>query len=225
MSLAQRAMTSSALAPIYERAWRPLFRSWMGPTAPSQQRQRADAVLDLGLTHDSHSLLDVACGPGNFTKYLRRAMAADAVAVGLDASAPMIEQAVRSNVAPGVGYLRADARTLPFEDATFDAVCCYAALYLVPEPMRVLQEMIRVLAPGGRMALMTSIQRGPRPVGAVSAMVARHAGLTLFERETFTDALTAAGFEAVEQRIHGSAQFVSGRKGDAGSRPSPGTEF
>ncbi|MBP1159456.1 ubiquinone/menaquinone biosynthesis C-methylase UbiE [Rhodococcus sp. PvR099] len=53
---------------------------------------------------------------------------------------------------------------MPFDDGTFDAVCCYAALYLVPEPMTVVDEMIRVLSPGGRIAVMTGYGREhPKP--------------------------------------------------------------
>ncbi len=54
---------------------------------------------------------------------------------------------------------------LPFADATFDAVCCFGALYLMPEPFRVAREMVRVLRPGGRVAILTSYAPDRPPSG------------------------------------------------------------
>lgn len=60
----------------------------------------------------------------------------------------MLTRAVLDNSTPRTCYVRGDARALPFADATFDAVCCFGALYLMPEPFRVAHEMVRVLRPG-----------------------------------------------------------------------------
>ncbi|MBY6539609.1 class I SAM-dependent methyltransferase [Rhodococcus sp. BP-349] len=215
-------MTFSPLAAVYERAWRPLFRLWMGAGGPTVDEQRAYAVRDLGLvSRDVAVVLDVACGPGNFSRSLAEAMptatsgtphGTEPLVIGLDASEPMIARASADTVDDEhVAYLLGDARELPFEDDAVDAVCCYAALYLVPEPYRVLDEMIRVLRPGGRIALMTTVRRGPQPVGSVTAAAASTVGLEMFRRDDITDVLRERGVEHVEQRIHGAAQFVTGR--------------
>jgi SAM-dependent methyltransferase len=48
-------------------------------------------------------------------------------------------------------FVQADARALPYPDMSFDVVtCCGSTLSLVPEPDRALQEIGRVLRPGGR---------------------------------------------------------------------------
>ncbi len=47
-------------------------------------------------------------------------------------------------------YAAADAETLPFEDEQFDAVYSQVVLYRLPDPVRALREIRRVLAPGGR---------------------------------------------------------------------------
>lgn len=215
---AQRLMRFGPLATIYERAWRPLFRLWMGLGGPTVDTERTLAVRDLGLVDpDTRVVLDVACGPGGFTRYLADALVDagrdDALVIGLDASEPMLARAAADTDRPDhVAYVLGDARDLPFEDGSVDAVCCYAALYLVPEPLRVLAELVRVLRPGGRIALMTTVRRGPDPVGTVMAAAVRPSGLEVFDPDTFTDALDRAGFAFVEQRIHGAAQFVTGRK-------------
>ncbi|MBB4853229.1 SAM-dependent methyltransferase [Mycobacteroides chelonae] len=119
---------------------------------------------------------------------------------------------LRTNVADGVAYLRADARTLPFDDGSFDAVCCFAALYLVPEPFKVLDELIRVLAPGGRIAVMTSCTRGPAPVRSISVRLAALSGLHGFGRSDITSALRGTGFHDIEQEVRGLSQFISATK-------------
>ncbi|WP_315772958.1 class I SAM-dependent methyltransferase [Rhodococcoides kroppenstedtii] len=224
---AQRLMRFGPLASIYERAWRPLFRLWMGVSGPTVDVERTFAVRDLGLVDDGTSVvLDVACGPGNFTRFLAESLVdagrQDALVIGLDASEPMLARAARdtarttrtgsTDLAEHVAYVLGDARELPFEDGSVDAVCCYAALYLVPEPMRVFAELVRVLRPGGRLAVMTTVRRGSDVVADAMATAVRPSGLTVFGADDFTDVLHRAGFDAVEQRIHGAAQFVTGRK-------------
>jgi arsenite methyltransferase len=72
----------------------------------------------------------------------------------------MLAQAVRHGVPENVAYVRADAAALPFHDGSFDAVACLAALYLIERPLQALDELVRVLAPGGR---LRADQRRPRP--------------------------------------------------------------
>ncbi|HEY2205985.1 MAG TPA: class I SAM-dependent methyltransferase, partial [Pseudonocardia sp.] len=148
LSLAQRAMRNGVLASVYERWWRPTFTLALGLGSMGQEAR--NAVRELGLGGGEQRVLDVACGPGNLTRVFAEAVRGDGFVVGLDASRPMLERAVLDNSVSRAGYLRADARALPFPDGSFDAVCCYAALYLVPDPFTVLAEMLRVLAPGGR---------------------------------------------------------------------------
>ncbi len=51
---------------------------------------------------------------------------------------------------PADAYAAADAEALPFEDEQFDAVYSQVVLYRLPDPVRALREIRRVLAPGGR---------------------------------------------------------------------------
>lgn len=207
---AQRAMHSGLVASIYQRWWRPALTVLLsqGATVDEEGRE-AVRLLDLG---GPMRVLDVACGPGNFTRLFASALSGDGLAVGLDASEPMLARAVLDNAVPRAGYLRADARRLPFPTASFDAVCCYAALYLVPEPFTVLSEMLRVLAPGGRLALMTSLRPDAEPLRTAASGLAWANGLRLFDREELTGVLRSAGLVDIRQRAGGFAQFVSGRR-------------
>jgi ubiquinone/menaquinone biosynthesis C-methylase UbiE len=92
-------------------------------------------------------LLDVGGGTGNYAAALAGHGFEPVV---LDASEPMLERAR----AKGLATLRADASDLPYPDGAFDAVTCISMIHHVPDWRRALTEARRVLAPGGRLALM-----------------------------------------------------------------------
>jgi SAM-dependent methyltransferase len=208
---AQLAMQSSVVAAVYQRGWRYGLNLAMGLSGPSAEQERQDAVRALGLGGEQR-VLDVACGPGNFTHVFAGALRGAGLAVGLDASRPMLARAAAEHAVPRAAYLRADARRMPFPDASFDAVCCYAALYLVPEPFTVLAEMLRVLAPGGRIALMTSYRGSWEPQRAARTALGWASGVRMFDRDELTGVLRSGGLVDIEQQLSGFVQFVRARR-------------
>lgn len=209
----QRLMVSQVLPQVYQRFWRPIGgRLLMGLTGPQEEHRLALEMLSIS---PGDRVLDVACGPGNFTRDFGDA-AGDGLVVGLDASESMLSVAVRDTDSDNVAYIRGDACDLPFRDGSFDAVCCFAALYLIEEPMRAIGEIARVLAPGGRAALLSSCHRGLLPATATNRVVRGLSGVRIFDRFELTRALTAGGLVDVDQRVTGFAQFVSARRDLAG---------
>ncbi|HEY7053288.1 MAG TPA: methyltransferase domain-containing protein [Mycobacterium sp.] len=207
-TFAQRAMNSRFVATVYERAWRPTsFYVASGVTTRAEQQR---AIRDLKLSATT-KLLDIACGPGNFTQRLARPIS-DGIAVGLDISEPMLRRAVHDNGGARTCYVRADARELPFDDETFDAVCCFGALYLMPEPLRVAAEMVRVLAPAGRVAILTSCTSSVAPVRMALAPAAAVVGLRMFDRHTFVELFASAGLHDIRQEIQRALQYVTAAK-------------
>lgn len=208
MSLARRTMNHPAFALVYERAWRPA--AFFVATGHTMQADRRDAARTLRLGGDRR-VLDIACGPGNFTRYLSEQLGPDGYAVGVDYSVPMLRQARADNAGSKVSYVRGDARRLPFPDGSFDAVCCFGALYLIPQPLVAAREMIRVLAPGGRIAISTS-HRDEGWRGRAGTVIGGIGGLRLFDIDTFPVLFEAAGLVEIEQRVHGLLQYVSATK-------------
>jgi SAM-dependent methyltransferase len=207
----QRLMVSRVLPLVYQRFWRPFgVRLLMGLTGPGTEEEHRMALDMLSIERGDH-VLDVACGPGNFSRDFARA-AGEGLVVGIDASASMLDVAVRETDSDNLAYIRGDAGALPFRDDSFDAVCCFAALYLIEEPMRALAEIVRVLAPGGRVALLTSCNRGPLPAEVISPAVRRLSGVRIFARDELKRALIDGGLVEVDQQVAGLAQFLSGRK-------------
>jgi len=91
------------------------------------------------------AVLDVACGPGNFTHRVHREQKGQVV--GLDFSRAMILIARKKY--PGAQFLVADSRRLPFRDGTFHLSYSFRSLQHVPEVECALREIARVTARGG----------------------------------------------------------------------------
>jgi SAM-dependent methyltransferase len=209
----QDLMTTRLVPAIYERYWRPaLARVAKGVTGPGMAEEVRIARLLLGLG-PGDVVLDVACGPGNFSREFAKAVGDDGLVVGIDASRTMLERGAADLVAAGLANLaliRGDATQLPFGDASFDAVCCFAALHLFADPSAGLDEMRRMLAPGGRIALMTSVRR-KLTLPPLKPVVERASGMRMFESDEIVRALQERGFTDVRQRLAGVVQFVGGR--------------
>jgi SAM-dependent methyltransferase len=204
----QRLMTGRALPMIYERLWRPVGgRVLLGAIGPGMADERRIALELLGLSAGDR-VLDVGCGPGNFTRLFARGVTAEGLVVGLDASATMLDRALQEGVPRCVAYVRGDAAALPFADGAFDAVCCFAALYLIADPFGALDEIARVLAPGGRVAILTSCHRGPVPTALARPAVRALTGVRLFGRGEVTGALRERGLRGERLRVAGLGQFV-----------------
>ncbi len=107
----------------------PIFLAYAEPKLELIQR-----IIDL----EGKSVLDVGCGPGNFTRLLARRAAR---VVGCDSSDRMLS---RRAEAAGVEILRADARRLPFPDSSFDVVFAANLLHHLDDPAAALAQMRRV---------------------------------------------------------------------------------
>ena len=206
---AQRMMGSTVLPRIYERLWRPVLFWGFTLRNTAEEDRRKLKLLDI---HPGDTVLDVACGPGNTTRTLVDEVAPDGLAIGLDSSATMLAQAVSETPAGSqVDYVRGDGIDLPFADGTFDAVSCYGALYLMDDPFGALREMIRVLSPGGRIAVLTTCARGPEPVRRVGVATSRLTPLRIFDVDEVTNVMREEGLVDVTRYVSAASQTVAGR--------------
>ena len=209
----QDLMVTRLVPAIYERYWRPaLGRVAKGITGPGMAEEMRIARLLLGLG-EGDTVLDVACGPGNFTREFARAVGGGGLALGIDGSRTMLERGGEElrRADPGnLVLIRGDATALPFRDGSVDACCCFAALHLFSDPFRALDEMRRVLRPGGRIALMTSVRR-ELTLRPLKPVLERASGMRIFEGDEIFEALSERGFTQIRRRLSGLVQFVGGR--------------
>ena len=107
-------------------------------------------------------VLEVAPGPGYFAIELARI--GNFIVTGLDISKTFVEIASRNAREAGVevAFEHGDAAAMPFADESFDFLLCRAAFKNFGQPVRALQEMHRVLKPGGR-GLIIDLRRDAAP--------------------------------------------------------------
>jgi ubiquinone/menaquinone biosynthesis C-methylase UbiE len=144
--------------PPKARAAQAHYNRWAGVYGrsrllPSLQRR---ALAELR-PHADDRVLDVACGAGALVLEVAPRVEQ---AVGVDLSDGMLEIARSRFLAvpaadrpANVEFLLAPSDALPFEDGSFTALVCTTALHHFPEPQRSIDEMARVLEPGGRLVI------------------------------------------------------------------------
>jgi len=118
---------------------------------PALFGQWAPRVLDAARVGAGRRVLDVACGTGILGREAAARVGEGGTVVGIDPSAGML--AVARRIAPRVEWLEAVAESLPFPDHSFDAVVSQFGLMFFGDRSRATREMLRVCAPGGRVAV------------------------------------------------------------------------
>ena len=118
----QDLMRSALVPQIYERYWRPaLGQVAKGVRGPGMDEEIRIARLLLGLSPGDR-VLDIACGPGNFSRAFARAVGESGLVAGLDASRTMLDRGaddLRRSGLQNLGLVRGDATALPVLDESF----------------------------------------------------------------------------------------------------------
>lgn len=139
-------------------------------------------------------MLDIATGPGHIPLQICDAMD-DVTVVGIDLALMMLAVAnQRLAASPHVGrvsFVHGDAKSLPFDDASFDTVFSNTSLHHLPEPRPMLAEAWRVLKPGG-VLLIRDLYRPADELTLAKIVAEQTAGSTAFQRQMFADSLRAA---------------------------------
>src|SRR5579875_1198472 len=101
-------------------------------------------------------VLEIAVGTGRNLPYYP----VDVTLTGIDLSQAMLEQAHKraEELGRAVTFLEADAQSLPFPDNHFDTVVSTLTLCTIPDERRAVQEVWRVLRPGGRFVAMEHVR-------------------------------------------------------------------
>lgn len=149
-------------APIYSRAMRAEERSYAFLYRRIPKLVRAKEVLEL------------ATGPGVLAK--RIAPVTERM-LATDYSAGMIAEAKKGACPKNLRFEVADALSLPYADASFDAVIIVNALHLLPEPERALREIARVLRPDGILIAPNFVKKRERFVDRCWEAVLRLVGV------------------------------------------------
>jgi ubiquinone/menaquinone biosynthesis C-methylase UbiE len=180
---------------LFERIWFVGAREWLG------QRARG-------------RVLEVAIGTGrNLPHY-----PPDATVTGVELSQAMLAIARRraADLGRAADLREGDAERLPFDDDSFDTAVCALSLCSIPDPGVAIDEMRRVLVPGGTLLLVDHVASSWPPLRAgqwlAERITARVAGEHFTRRQL--PLVQAAGFqvEEVERRKAGTVEHIRARK-------------
>ena len=141
----------------------------------------------------SRRILDVGCGTGILASRLQQALHPEVV-YGIDASEGMLAQARARSAA--VDWRQGFAEELPLPESAVDAVVSTTAFHFFDRP-KALAEFYRVLAPGGRAVVVTTLAR-TRLVSQLSRIGNLSQAPT---REEMRESFERAGFESVGQHM------------------------
>ncbi|GHA87417.1 class I SAM-dependent methyltransferase [Modicisalibacter luteus] len=108
-------------------------------------------LADVASIQKGQRILDVACGTGILARVIAERVGSEGLVWGMDANPSML--AVANRIAPDIEWHEGSAEALSYENDSFDAVHCQFGLMFFSSPKAALQEMMRVLKPGGHLAV------------------------------------------------------------------------
>ena len=208
-------MTTLAVRkPHADRGIEGLAAKWYAANTAEMMKEYIDLARRIsGQIAQNSTVLEVAPGPGYFSIGLAK-LGSYAI-TGLDISQTMVRMAAKKAAKAGVeaDFKQGSASNMPFPAGSFDFLLCRAAFKNFAQPVSALQEMCRVLRPGGR-GLIIDLKRNASPEEVSRAVDAM--GLSWFNRimtrlafktmliksaytkEEFQQMLAQANFSSVE---------------------------
>ena len=158
-----------------------------------------ETLLELAAPAPGETVLDVGCGTGTLALALKARVGTGAVH-GLDASPAMIDVAKKKAAKAGsaIAFQVALIEALPFPAATFDLVTSSLMLHHLPDDLKRtgLDEIRRVLKPGGRFLAMDFAAHSHSPLGHLLSIFGHSRGENMVDK--LMPMLKDAGFSDVE---------------------------
>src|SRR3954468_24217697 len=164
-ALSVTAVENAFVENVYDKLAK-VYDLFFGPTL---HPGRLQAIERMNI-QPGERVLEVGVGTGiNLALYPR-----EAAVTGIDFTASMLEKAreraARKNAAP-VRLLQMDAADLKFADGSFDIVYAPYLISVVPDPVKVAQEMHRVCRPGGRVIILNHFLSANRLLSRIERLI------------------------------------------------------
>jgi len=181
-----------AIYQVVMRVFRKLYHfpvpAFMGRFLDSELRKKLqppDKVIERSGTKEGMRVLEVGCGSGAFTTLVARAVGERGKVYALDIEPKMLAQLENKLNSPenkdikNVEPVQSDAYKLPFEDDFFDLAFMIAVLQEIPDRKRALQEIKRVLRPGGTLAITEFLPDPDYPLKSTTVKTVKKIGFAL----------------------------------------------
>ena len=162
------AIDPQAIADRERESWNRCAEGYANNLLPLT-RQGYKLITDAGFVRRGVHLLDIGCGPGDFTSAFADA---GAHVTGVDFSSEMIR--IAQGRFPELEFKVADAERLPFDDSSFDVVVGAYLVHHLARPDVVFREIYRVVKSGGCFVFVIPIQEAQASFGSFFSAVAEH---------------------------------------------------
>ena len=189
---------------------------WLGRLVLRNMNARHSSVTDWGLSHlvvQKHfTILDIGCGGGRTVSKLA-AVATEGKVYGLDYSADSVAVASKTNTewikSGRVEIREGSVSRLPFATDTFDLVVAVETHFWWPDLPGDLRELLRVLKPGGELAIIAEVYLGASTTTArLVEKYSAKTGMKLLSPEEHQNLLTAAGYSNVQINLESSKGWI-----------------
>jgi ubiquinone/menaquinone biosynthesis C-methylase UbiE len=141
MGDSETGQVSEDAAKIYEEVYLPaLFKEW------------CPLVVEAANIQKGHRVIDVACGTGALAITVSGHIGTEGTTVGIDINEGMLN--IARSKSSSVEWLNAPAEALPFEDDNFNCAVSQFGLMYFENRENAIREMMRVLRPGGSLAVV-----------------------------------------------------------------------
>ncbi len=123
----------------------------------------------LGPIQEGETVLDIGCGTGVDTLIAAIMVGPEGKVVGIDMVPEMLERAMKNlneTILSNITFQPASAENLPFPDESFDVVISNGVFNLIPDKVKALSEVLRVLKRSGRLMIADQTLTGQLPEDA-----------------------------------------------------------
>jgi ubiquinone/menaquinone biosynthesis C-methylase UbiE len=151
---------------------------------------------------DIRTLLDVGCGNGTFLSMVLNKF--DVEVCGIDISPGMVEKS--KELLDGRADLKVgDSEHLPWNDRSFAVITCIASFHHYPGPELVLQEMKRVLRPGGILMIADPFTSNEllRFFANILMKFSKSGDVRIYSQKEMRELLEKCGFTLIKRKIEG----------------------
>lgn len=164
--------------------------AFIGHGLDSNYRRRfqpPDKLIQRSGIKEGMRVLDLGCGSGAFTTFVARAVGAKGKVYALDIQSDMLKQLENKLSKPenrdikNVKLIESSAYELPFDDNFLDVVYMVTVLPEIPDRNKALQQVKRVLKPGGFLAVTEWFPDPDYPWKSTTIKLGREAGFVLDE--------------------------------------------
>lgn len=192
----------SSVVEFYERRLEESLKSFIPVSYHPGGIETTKILIEETNISENSMVLDVASGTGETATYIAANTGSEVI--GIDLSRKMVEYANTlvkiTNLNEKVKFILADAERIPLRDNIFDAALSECTLCLVPDMLRVLREMRRVVKPGAKVAIADVILTEKIPANLASIVLHASCIPTTRTLDDYINSFKKAGLKEVKAK-------------------------